>query len=233
MSVVKQVALVFPWCGSFRFHNNKFCFPPSEYDTHWLLAFQGNSHVCFVGNDFAGSNIQTRCLNSAVGQDDSDDIHMAEQWGGSIAFVANRGVHGLWIQKGYSSIEITGMNQINRLNVDLIVDSDRAKQTLIYLGPREKIDLWFHNCLEHRSLFLAMKQIAAMNHDHRQLTILDKQLERIEYFLNKEQDTPSVLEYGVWIEYWQDRALYVWRRWSSNFYRSWVRRSPCWLWVTC
>ena len=48
-------------------------------------------------------------------------------------------------------------------------------------------------------------------------------MERIEYFLNKGQDAPSLLEYQVWIEYWQDRLLYAWRRWSSDFYRSWAR----------
>ena len=68
-----------------------------------------------------------------------------------------------------------------------------------------------------------MRRLAAINHDSRQLTVLDRQLERIEYFLNKGKDTPSVLDYRVWIEYWQDRVLYAWRRWSSDFYRSWLR----------
>ena len=26
-----------------------------------------------------------------------------------------------------------------------------------------------------------------------------------------------------WLEYWQDRLLYAWRRWSSDYYRSWFR----------
>ena len=115
------------------------------------------------------------------------------------------------------------MNRVDRLNVDLIVDGDEGKRTSIYLGPREKIDPLFYNCLQHRSLFLAMRRLAAINHDSRQLTVLDRQLERIEYFLNKGQGAPSVLDYRVWIEYWQDRALYAWRRWSSDFYRSWLR----------
>ena len=85
------------------------------------------------------------------------------------------------------------------MNVDLIVDGDEGKRTSIYLGPREKIDPSFYNCLQHRSLFLAMRRLAAINHDSRQLTVLDRQLERIEYFLNKGQDAPSVLDYRVWI----------------------------------
>ena len=213
----------FPWCGSFRFHNNEFCFPSSRHSRYWILVFRSWSIAWFVGNDFSGSTIQTRCVNSAASPDDSDDIPMAERLQGGIAFVANRRVHDLWIQDGYSSIEITGMNRIHRLMVNLVVDADAAKQTSIYLGPREKIDPLFHNCLQHRSLFLTMRQIAAMNHDSRQLAVLDRQLERIEYFLNKGQDAPSLLEYRIWIEYWQDRVLFSWRRWSSDFYRSWLR----------
>ena len=176
-----------------------------------------------MGNDFTGNNIQTRCVTRAASQDDSANVTPAEAWRGRIAFVANRGVHDLGIQEGYSSIEITGMNRIERLTVDPLVEVDGAKRTSIYLGPREKIDPSFHNCLQHRSLFLAMRQLAATNHDSRQLTVLDRQLERIEYFLNKGQDTPSLSDCQVWIEYWQDRVLYAWRRWSSDFYRSWLR----------
>ena len=65
--------------------------------------------------------------------------------------------------------------------------------------------------------------LAAMNHDTRQVNILGKQLDRIDYFLNKDQDTPSPVDCRIWVEYWQDRVLYAWRRWSSDFYRSWLR----------
>ena len=214
-------AIAFPWRGSFRFYNGEFCFPSNGHGGAWVFAFKSGSRVWFIGNDFADSDIQTRCVGSEAGEADSD----AEAWGGlgHIAFVANKRVAGLWIQKGYSSIETYGMNQVDRLNVDLIVDGDEGKRTSIYLGPREKIDPSFYNCLQHRSLFLAMRRLAAINHDSRQLTVLDRQLERIEYFLNKGQGAPSVLDYRVWIEYWQDRALYAWRRWSSDFYRSWLR----------
>ena len=214
-------AIAFPWRGSFRFYNGEFCFPSNGHGGAWVFAFKSGSRVWFIGNDFADGDIQTRCVGSEAGEADSD----AEAWAGvgHIAFVANKRVAGLWIQKGYSSIEIYGMNRIDRLNVDLIVDGDEGKRTSIYLGPREKIDPSFYNCLQHRSLFLAMRRLAAINHDSRQLTVLDRQLERIEYFLNKGQGAPSVLDYRAWIEYWQDRALYAWRRWSSDFYRSWLR----------
>ena len=110
-----------------------------------------------------------------------------------------------------------------QMDIDLVVDADAGEPTSIYLGPREKIDPSFHNCLQHRSLSLAMRTLAAVNQDSRQLAVLDRQLERIEYFLNKGRGAPSVFDFRVWLEYWQDRALYGWRRWSSDFYRCWLR----------
>lgn len=218
-------AIAFPWRGSFRFHRNVFRFPPDGLGGVWIFAFKSGSRIAFVGNDFARKEIQTRCVGSGTGEDSPEEATSDEGWRnlGHIAFVANKRVGGLWIQGGYSSIEITGMNRVDRLNVDLIVDADEGKQTSIYFGPREKIDPSFHNCLQHRSLFLAMRRLAAINHDTRQLAVLDRQLERIEYFLNKGQDAPSAFDLRVWIEYWQDRVLYGWRRWSSDFYRSWLR----------
>ncbi|MDE0453186.1 MAG: hypothetical protein OXI90_15645 [Gammaproteobacteria bacterium] len=217
--------VAFPWRGSFRFHESEFRFPSGSRGGAWIFAFESGSRVSFVGNDFGGKTIQTRCVAAGRGKDDSDQPSSDKGWRnlGKIAFVANKRVGDLWIQEGYSSIEITGMNRIDRLNVDLIVDADEGKQTSIYFGPREKIDPSFHNCLQHRSLFLMMRRLAAFNHDSRQLTVLDKQLERIEYFLNRGRDAPSVFDFRVWIEYWQDRILYGWRRWSSDFYRSWLR----------
>ena len=210
-----------PWRGSFRFHKNVFFFSSSRHPGAWIFPFEHGSRVRFVRNDFAGSTIQTRCIVSAERAEDSQGG--ASHGQGHIAFVGNMGVRELWIQQGYSSVEIVGMNQIDRLMVDLLVDGDEGNQTLIYLGSREKIDPQFDYCLQHRSLFLTMRRLAAMNHDSRQLAVLDRHLERIEYFLNKGVDTPSLLNYWVWIEYWQDRVLYAWRRWSSDFYRSWIR----------
>ena len=160
-------AVAFPWHGSFRFHNNEFCFPLSQHGGYWMFCFQGSSRARFVRNDFTGTTIQTRCIDTSASPNDADDVTMAGRLQGSIAFVANRGARELSIHEGYSSIEITGMNRIDRLRVDLVVDLDEAKRTSIYLGPREKIDSHFHNCLQHRSLFLTMRQIAAMNHDSR------------------------------------------------------------------
>lgn len=218
-------SVTFPWRGSFRFRHNEFCFPSSQHGGTWIFSFINGTRVWLVGNDFLNNGIQTRCVSTESDEDDSDSTFVAEGWRGQghISFVANKAVNDLWIQEGYSSIEITGMNRIDRLMVDLTISADGDERTSIYLGPREKIDPSFHNCFQHRSLFLTMRQLASMNHDGRQLTVLDRQLERIEYFLNKEQDSPSPLEYPAWIEYWQDRTRYAWRRWSSDFYGSWLR----------
>ena len=94
---------------------------------------------------------------------------------------------------------------------------------MVYFGPREKIDRHFHHSLQHRQLFLHLRHLSAVTHDARQLSILDKQIDRIEYFLNKNQDTPYLRDFRLWTEYWQDRLLYAWRRWSSDFYKSWMR----------
>ncbi len=212
-----------PWCGSFRFYKNEFCFPASKHSGHWLFIFVSGSSAWFEGNDFTGNNIQTSCNSPVANLDDSNVVPLVERPRGRISFVANRGVHEFMIREGYSDIEITGMNRIDRLNIDLIVEGDGAKRTSTYLGPREKIDPSFHFSLEQRYVFITMRQLAAMNNDSRQLTVLDRYLERIEYFLNKGEDTPSLLEFFVWFEYWQDRVLYAWRRWSSDFYKSWFR----------
>lgn len=215
--------MAMPWMGSFQYEQNEFIFPPNEHSGTWIFSFHQGSRVWFVGNNFTGSSIQTRCISQSKDRDKSEEDGKTEPWWGRIALVANKGMHELWIQEGYSSIEISGMNHIDRLMVNLIEDNDLSKRTSIYLGARERIDPAFHNCLQHRSLFLNMRQIAALNHDSRQLLVLDRQLERIEYFLNKGREAPSMFEYGVWIEYWQDRILNAWRRWSSDFYRSWLR----------
>ena len=125
--------------------------------------------------------------------------------------------------EGYSSVAITGMNRIDRLTCEQLPDANQGEIKTVYLGPREKIDRDFHHCLHHRGLFLSLKHLAGMNHDAQQVNVLDKQLDRIEYFFNKEQDTPLLSDFRIWIEYWQDRVLYAWRRWSSDFYRSWLR----------
>ena len=213
----------FPWSGSFRFYKSTFDFPTSRHGGYWILVFQNGTRILFQGNDFKGHNIQTRCVPSAMDRETADEAVPEMYVSSSISFVGNKGMYDLHVQEGYSSVALTGMNRIGRLWFDNLLSAEHADRAAIYFGPREKIDRDFHHCLQHRKLFLSARNLAAANHDTRQLVVLDKQIDRIEYFLNKEQATPFVLDFRIWIEYWQDRLLYAWRRWSSDFYKSWMR----------
>ena len=213
----------FPWRGSFRFHKNKFDFPTASHGGCWILAFQLGSRILFQGNDFKGNDLQTRCVSSVMDRNITGETVSETHPSGSVSFVGNKGIYDLTFQEGYSSIALTGMNHIESLWIDRLVNEEHLENVALYFGPREKVDRDFHHCLQHRKLFLFARNLAARNHDTRQLIVLDKQLDRIEYFLNKEQDAPFIMDCRIWAEYWQDRMLYAWRRWSSDFYKSWMR----------
>ena len=216
--------IVFPWFGSFRFYNNNFDFGSTTFGARsWLFGFQSGSRILFQGNDFKESYIQSNSVPPKIdGNEEVDQMAQFDSCGlNSISFVGNKGISELVLLQGYSSIEITGTNRIERLSIEQIRDANYPPK--VYFGPREKIDREFNFCLQHRKLFLSMKHIAAANQDLRQIRVLDKQIDRIEYHLNKEQNTPSLLDCRNWIEYWQDRILYGWKRWSSDFYKSWFR----------
>ena len=219
----------FPWSGSFRFYKNDFGFRSHSVMGYWLFVFQNGSRVVLQRNNFRNHHIQTRCIPQKGAVDESDSIAREVGDVGGISFIGNRAISSLDILEGYSSVSFTGMNQIDRLWFARISetiahdDGSHGQQPVVYFGPREKIDRHFHHCLQHRRLFLYLRGLAAGSHDRRQLGVLDKQIDRIEYFLNKEQDGPSVADLRNWAEYWQDRLLYAWRRWSSDFYRSWMR----------
>ena len=78
-------------------------------------------------------------------------------------------------------------------------------------------------CFHHRALFLEIRDIAGQKNDSLLVNALDKHLDRIEYFIIQHQDVSYKNDGRYWFEYWQDRILYEWRRWSSDFYRSWIR----------
>lgn len=222
-------ALYFPWFGSFRFYKNDFDFRSGGFGGHWLFVFQTGSRIWFQRNNFENHHIQTRCVPTKLEPDDSERAGSEVRASASISFIGNWAISSLDILEGYASIAFTGMNQIESLwfmrmsdttNLD---NTTHGQEPVVYFGPREKIDRNFHHCLKHRRMFQYLRRLAATSHDTRQLVVLDKQIDRIEYFLNKEQDTPSLVDFRIWIEYWQDRLLYAWRRWSSDFYRSWMR----------
>ena len=222
-------AIHFPWSGSFRFYKNAFDFRSGRGGGHWLFVFHTGSRIWFQGNDFRNHNVQTRCVPRPLERDDSEKTMSDVPESGSIAFVGNRAISSLDVLEGYSSVSFVGMNHIERLwllripgttNYD---DATHGQEPMVYFGPRERIDRHFHYCLQHRKMFVYLKRRAAVFHDRRQLSVLDRQIDRIEYFLNKEQETPSLVDFRIWIEYWQDRLLHAWSRWSSDFYKSWMR----------
>ena len=216
--------LLIPWRGSFRFYRNEFSFKNKESGGNWLFAFQNGSRILFQGNKFRKSSVQTTCRQGETRDTPSNFRNM-----GIISFVGNREILSLGFQEGFSTVSLTGMNHIERLiffsfsDSTQVSDAELDQEPMVYLGPREKIDRYFHYCLQHREMFLHLRKMAAQNHDERQTRVLDKQIDRIEYYLNKEQDLPCLLDFRIWIEYWQDRLLYAWRRISSDFYKSWIR----------
>ena len=223
-------AISFPWFGSFRFYKNNFDIRSDlSFGRYWLFVFQTGSRIWFQRNNFRNHHIQTSCVTPKLKTDDSERTSPEVRASASISFIGNWAIASLDISEGYASVSFTGMNQIEQLSFMRILDTTNhsditlGQEPVVYFGPREKIDRYFHHCLQHRRMFQYLRRLAAMSHDTRQLGVLDKQIDRIEYFLNKEQDTPSLLDFRIWVEYWQDRLLYAWRRWSSDFYRSWMR----------
>ena len=188
-----------------------------------MFVFWRGTRVLFQGNNFDNNNIQTQCIPSKQHRDSSDDTGSEKRVFGELSLIGNRGLQELGILEGYSVVSFTGVNRIERLWLSQLSEPDEQQLPAVHFGPRERIDSQFDYPLHHRRVFVSLKHIAAMNHDRHQERALDSQLERIEYFLNKEQDTPRWLDCSDWIEYWQDRVLHVWRKWSANFYRSWLR----------
>ena len=190
----------FPWSSSFRFYKNKFDFHSGRFGGHWLFVFQTGSRILLQRNNFRNHHMQTRCVPSARDLNDADTRVPEMGHSGGISLIGNRAIASLDILEGYSSVSFTGMNHIDRLWFMRISDADDHGETthkqepMVYFGLREKIDRHFHHCLQHRKMFLYLRRLAAATHDMRQLVVLDKQIDRIEYFLNKEQDTPSLME---------------------------------------
>ena len=122
-----------------------------------------------------------------------------------------------------SSYVFRGINHINFIRFEEPYSNFPDLDGKIYIGPRERIDPYFHRPLHHRSLFSSMKEFASKKQDAHLVNVLNKQLDRIEYFLTKDQEVSFFPDRSKWFEYWQDRILYAWRRWSSDFYRSWLR----------
>ena len=142
----------------------------------------------------------------------------------NVSLIGNQGIDQLLLVCYAANYDFRGMNSVNRLSFkEFWSDSDGIMDFGIYLGSREKIDLNYLNPHQHRRLFLKLREIAEGRGDSRVVDNLDKQIDRIDYFLTKEQRVSLRSDWKGWVEYWQDRILYEWRRLSSDYYRSWLR----------
>lgn len=142
----------------------------------------------------------------------------------SLSLLGNKGISNLELRCHATIYDFRGINHVNCLKFEELEDNCQDRPDFdIYLGAREKIDLENHNSLHHRRLFVKLREIASSKQDTRLMNTLDKQIDRIEYFLTKEQKVSIRADWSGWVEYLQDRTLYEWRRLSSDFYRSWLR----------
>ena len=177
-------SLVFPWEGSFRFYKNKFGFKERHASSCWIFHFQNGSRVLFQRNDFTESDVQVTQASAENGDQSCESTSLethVTKISGSISFVGNHGANNLSVFGSIAHCSFTGMNRINSLYLHNFSAASPDASGSIYLGAREKIDPSFHHCLHHRELFLSLRSVAASNQDTRLMSVLDKQLERIEY----------------------------------------------------
>ena len=214
-------AISFPWKGNFRLYKNNFiCHIPFGSRT-WLFNFEKDSRYLFHKNHFNNSDIQIFLtidgervdLNSISGTDNSASLD-------NLTLSGNREIGDLLLSCNARQYVFTGINQINRLD---FYPNEQYISSKVNLGSREQIDPDFNHCLHHRGLFLSLKKLSIQAHDTKLTNSLDKHLDRVEYHLVKTQNISITDGLGNWVQYWQDRALYGWRRLSTDFYRSWLR----------
>ena len=142
----------------------------------------------------------------------------------SLSFLGNKGINKLELRCYAANYEFRGINHINHLRFEELETNAQDREDFdIYLGAREKIDLKNYNSLHHRRMFTTLREMASRMQDARLMNTLERQIDRIEYYLTREQEVSFFRDMKGWFEHWQDRLLYEWRRWSSDFYRSWLR----------
>ena len=139
----------------------------------------------------------------------------------SLSFLGNKGIDVLSLYCNSREYVFREMNEINCLNFE--EHFLNAQEVRLYMGVRENIDPNFDYPNHNRRIFLKMRDAANKHQDTFLSNVLERQLDRIEYYLTKDQQVSFRQNPGQWIGYWQDRARYAWRRWSSDFYRSWLR----------
>ena len=141
-----------------------------------------------------------------------------------IRFVGNRRIDNLSLRASGEYTFFNGINRIKELNLDDEYTHSINENVKFYFGLREKINPRFSNPLRHRQLFLTLKNFAVKKQDTDLQRAMDVQLNQIEHHLVKEQwRSIHFWEIGKWIKHFQDRVLWFWRKWSADYYRSWLR----------
>ena len=138
-----------------------------------------------------------------------------------VTLVGNMGIGSLLMRCDAQHYGFRGRNQIQSLS--FFAPRSDLDETVVYLGRRERIDPEFRAPFAHRDLFLSLKQSAEQNGDTSLMSTFQRHLDRIDYFLTREHRVSLRDGIGGWLEYWQDRCRYFWRRWSADFYGSWLR----------
>ena len=140
---------------------------------------------------------------------------------GSLGLVGNRGIRRLLMRCSAMHYSFRGQNHIQSLSFN--ESQSDLEESTVYFGARERIDRNFRAPFHHRYLFLALREAAERKGDAALVNTLAAYVDRIEYFVTKEHRVSPRDGVKQWLEYWQDRIRHSWRRWSSDFYGSWIR----------
>ena len=123
-------------------------------------------------------------------------------------------------------LELSNVADRNGLNMEL--DVTWYRYTTVFFGPNEKIE-WedSDNPYPARDLFRKLKHIAHERSDTGQEVILSNHISRIEYQIMRRKRRGKWYKSCEWYSNWPGRLLMWWRKWSSDFYMSWIRPFGC------
>lgn len=200
------------------------CFIPREdYDSHELSWERRTAHIVKDDSYYA------TMIRQKYGIPDTIRLHMPHSSSAhfgldSLSFLGNKGIDSLQMDCRAAHYDFRGMNRINSLWFSELGAGHHDDPGFeLYLGSREEIDPHYSRAHAHRSMFLKLRESAIRRQDFRIANNIDKQIDRIDYYLTKEQKVSIRADWRGWVKYRQDRFLYEWRKFSSDFHRSWLR----------
>ena len=223
--------LVFGSMSDVAFHRNRFLESDIDLisrhessDSHiQQLAWENHSAYLLRDEDFFKAMIRrTHGLPESARLSTLDSGYSTPHVGlWRVTLLANTGIRNLQMRCSAKHYAFRGRNQMQSLHFG--ESEEDMKDSMVYIGPRERIDPGFLSPLHHRELFLHLRGLADGRGDSTLMGRFERHVDRVEYFLTRE-DKVSVRDGGAaWIEHLQDRIRQSWRRWSSDFYGSWMR----------